>query len=131
MAVAPMPVTLRAPLLPPLKAPVAVGEEFEDAPLEGVDVLLVVVPKPEDVREMERVVEVPFPEVEDEEEEMGSAMANALVWESVRVTSPTGEAWKVYPEPAGTTGITTVRFPSDGLMVFFKAKVLWKSGLVR
>jgi len=33
----------------------------------------------------------------EEEEEMGSAMSNALVWESVVVTSPTGEAWKVYP----------------------------------
>jgi len=71
MAVAPMPATLRAPLLPPLKAPVAVGEEFEDAPFEGVDVLLVVVPKPEDVREREREVEELFPEVEDEEDEMG------------------------------------------------------------
>jgi hypothetical protein len=41
-----------------------------------------------------------FPdEVEDkvEEEERASRMSNALVWERTEVTSPTGEAWKVYP----------------------------------
>jgi hypothetical protein len=43
---------------------------------------------------------VPVPdEVEDkvEEEERASRMSNALVWERTEVTSPTGEAWKVYP----------------------------------
>jgi len=102
-----MPVTLRAPpvLLPPLKEPVAVvlGEELDvPDPLEGVDVLLMVVPRLEVVREGGPPLrEEPVPEEEgrdedeDKEEETGSAMSNAPVWESVLVTSPTGEAWKV------------------------------------
>lgn len=43
---------------------------------------------------------VPDEEVEDmvEEEESASVMSNGEVSESVVVTSPIGEAWKVYPE---------------------------------
>ena len=52
-----------------------------------------------------RLVGVPVPDEEageeDEDEERGSAMSNEPVWESVVVTSPTGEAWKVYPELPG------------------------------
>ena len=43
---------------------------------------------------------VPVPdEVKDkvEEEERASKMSNALVWEMTEVTSPTREAWKMYP----------------------------------
>jgi len=135
-----MPVTPRAPLLPPLKEPVGVevGEVLEDEPdpFGGVDVLLMVEPTPEvDVREVPREVEVPFPdeEVEDmvEEEESASAMSNWEVSESVVVTSPIGEAWKVYPEPAGTTGMSTSRVPSAVVTTFFKAKVLRKASLVK
>jgi len=128
---APMPVTLRAALLPPLKEPEGevLGEVLEDVlvPVEGVEVVM-----EEGPPEVE--IEEPVPEVELEDEEvpeMGSSMLNALVWESVLVTSPTGEAWKVYPEPAGTTGITTVTFPSEVATVFLKAKVLRKMELVR
>jgi len=69
-----MPVALRAPLLPPLKEPVAVvlGEVLVDEPgPAGVDVLLMVEPRPVVVRERgppeieELVLEV---EEEDEEE---------------------------------------------------------------
>lgn len=35
--------------------------------------------------------------------ETGSPMSNAPVWESVVVTSPIGEAWKVYPELYGVS----------------------------
>jgi len=45
---------------------------------------------------------VPFPdEVEEDNpelEERAAAISNAAVLESVVVTSPIGEAWKVYPE---------------------------------
>jgi len=126
--------------LPPLKDPV--GEVLGNVPVdvpdppEGLNVLLMVEPIPEvDVGgPPEREVMLLVPDVlggSEEEEEMGSAMSNALVWESVVVTSPTGEAWKVYPGPAGTTGRRTVMVPSEVAMVFLKANVLRKISLVR
>jgi hypothetical protein len=137
--VAPIPVTPRAPLLPPLKEPVDVGvgevPVDEPDPLEMVDVLLMVEPTPEvDVREGR--IEVPFPDVDEvddkeEDEDSASAISNAAVRESVVVTSPIGEAWKVYPGPAGTTGRTTSMVPSAVVTTFFKAKVLRKASLVR
>jgi len=114
--------------------------EDEPDPLEGLNVLLMVEPRPEVEREVEtpvREVEVPVldeEEVEDEEEleeELGSPISNAPVSESVVVTSPIGEAWMVYPEPAGTTGMTTVMVPSAVFTTFFKANVLRKMSLVR
>jgi len=102
---------------------VTLGEEPVD---EGDGVL--VEPVPEDVREEGRVDdEVPFPDKEEDEdkvEESGSPMSNEPVAESVVVTSPTGEAWKVYPGPGSTTGMTTVIFPSEVVTTFFKANVL-------
>lgn len=45
---------------------------------------------------------MPFPEEEEEDgkelEERAAPISNAAVLESVVVTSPIGEAWKVYPE---------------------------------
>lgn len=141
--VAPMPVIPRAPLLP-LKAPVAVvpGEVLVDDPgTIGLDVLVMVEPKPEVEREgvppeMEEV-KVPVPDrvedgmEEDKEEEICSPISNAPVSESVVVTSPTGDAWNVYPGPGGTTGITTVMVPSEVMTTFFNANVLRKMSLVR
>jgi len=139
--VALMPVTLTALL--PLKEPevVGLGEVLVDEPdpLEGVDVLLMVEPRPEVVREggppeMEELG-VPVPEdVEEGKEELEercSPISNVAVSERVVVTSPTGEAWKVYPGPAGTTGRTTVMVPSEVVTMFFNAKVLRKLSLVR
>ena len=120
--VAPMPVTLRAPLLP-LKAPVDVvpGEVLVDVPDPArVDVLLMVEPTPEvemeegppELRKVDEgestkdrydtyiVEEVPFPEEVEESEELEESAAsiwNVAVWESTVLTSPTGEAWKAYP----------------------------------
>jgi len=135
-----MPVTPIAPLLPPLKEPpvdVLVGEVLVDVPVTPVGdvVLLTVEPKPELEREggpPEREVPVPVP-VEDElvEEERAAAMSNVPVRESTVLTSPTGEAWKVYPEPIGTTGRSTVTDPSEVVRVFLKANVLRKMSLVR
>ena len=40
-----------------------------------------------------------MPEEEGKElEEIGAEMLNWVVWESTVLTSPTGEAWKEYPE---------------------------------
>ena len=44
--------------------------------------------------------ELPVPEVEEEEEELEERAAstwNVAVWESLVLTSPMGEAWKLYP----------------------------------
>ena len=50
-------------------------------------------------------IEVPFPDKVEEDitelEERAAPMSNAAVLESVVVTSPIGEAWKVYPELHG------------------------------
>jgi len=132
--VAPMPVTLRAPLLPPLKALVAVllGEvPVEELDTVGTDILLMVELEPELEREeLPERVELEFllpEEVEEEDkeelEEMTSPIENEAVWESTLVTSPIGDAWKVYPEPVGTTGMVTVRVPSAVVTTFFNANV--------
>lgn len=138
---APIPVTPTAPLLPPLKEPVDVepGEVLVDEPdtAEGVDVLLIVEPKPEvevDGGPPEREVELPLPDVDEgkeEEEERAAAMSNWGVSESTVLTSPTGEAWKVYPEPGSTTGRSTVKVPSDVVTLFFRANVSRKASFVR
>jgi len=130
-----MPVTLRAPpvLLPPLKEPVDEGFEEVDEPDPGVDVLETEVPV--DVRLGLMEVEVPFPDMVEEDitelEERAAPISKAAVLESTVVTSPMGEAWKVYPEPGVTTGMTTVRVPSEVVTTFFKAKVLRKISLVK
>jgi hypothetical protein len=108
-----------------------VEDELVDVP---VGVVLLMVELELEVEREEEPEMVPVPdEVEDkvEEEERASRMSNALVWERTEVTSPTGEAWKVYPGPAGTTGRPTVMFPSEVVTRFFMAKVLWKVGFVR
>jgi len=131
-----MPVTLRAPpvLLPPLKAPVDEGPEEVDEPDPGVDVLETEEPEV-DVRLGLMEVEVPFPDTVEEDitelEERAAPISKAAVLESTVVTSPIGEAWKVYPEPGGTTGMTTLRVPSEVVTTFFKAKVLRKISLVK
>lgn len=91
---APMPATLRAPLLLPLPLKEPVGmtvEELEEEELvKGVDFGVEVV--------LERETEddgFPVPEeveLEREEEEEGSAMSNAGVWLNTKFTFPTGEA---------------------------------------
>jgi len=131
--VALMPVTLMAPLLPPLKEPeiVGLGEVLVDEPdpLEGgVEDLLM-----EELGMVEDRVPVPeeVEEGKEELEEMRSAISNVEVSESVVVTSPTGEAWKVYPGPDGTTGRTTVTVPSAVVTMFLNAKLLRKLALVR
>lgn len=116
--VAPIPVMPRAPLLPPLKAPVAVvaGEFKVDELDPGVDVLLIEVEREGVLPVLCKVGEVeskkdegntytedkePVPEVEEDKEEleeMGSLISNELVWERTSLTFPVGEAWRVYPE---------------------------------
>ena len=81
-----MPVIPTAPL--PLKVSVGelVGEVVVVVPVKGVGVLV----------GPELVVVVLFPGVVVVVVEgTGSPMSNTPVWESVVVTSPTGEAWKV------------------------------------
>jgi hypothetical protein len=63
-------------------------------------------PRPEVETERERLeiveVELPVPEEEEDKEELEETnwpMSNWLVWESTVLTFPTGEAWKLYPEP--------------------------------
>jgi len=116
--------------LPPLKEPVE--DVLGDVPVDdsGVDVLLMAELKREE--ELPERVEVEEPEEEGEElEEIGAEMLNWVVWESTVLTSPTGEAWKEYPEPGSTTGITTVTVPSEVVTIFFNANVLWKTSLVK
>lgn len=136
--VAPTPVTLRAPLPLPLKEPEGTAvdeEEPEDVPVERVDTGVMVEPRPEEVEEGGRVeMEVPDPELEGSEEEVeerGAPTSNWAVWESTVFTSPTGEAWKVYPEPSWTVGRVRVMVPSEVWTVFANANVLRKASLVR
>jgi len=104
-----MPVKLMTPLLPPLKEPpvgTVVGEVEEDVLVNGVDFGVIEVERPE--------TEDGFPVPEEvelkEEEDWGGPMSNAPVWESTVFTFPTGEAWKVYPDPTGTAGRVKVMF---------------------
>jgi len=107
-----MPITLKAPLLPPLKEPVGTivleDEVEEDVLVDGVEFGVGLVERPE-TEDGE-----PAPEEVDEEseevEERAGSMSNVVVWESTTFTFPTGEAWRVYPEPEGTAGRATVTF---------------------
>ena len=60
----------------------AVADECDTYTEDGV-------PVPEEVEESEEV------------EERAASISNAAVWESTELTSPIGEAWRVYPELQG------------------------------
>jgi len=128
---------VRAPFPFPLKEPVdvLVGEVLVDeTDTAEVEVLLTVEPKLVVEREEERpeTDELKVPEEEGEElEERAGSTWNWAVWESTVVTSPTGEAWRVYPEPGGTAGKVTVIVPSAVVTMFLTANVLLKLSLVR
>jgi len=98
-AVAPIPVTPRAPLLP-LKATVgeSVAEVFVDVPVPGIELLGVVELIPEveeELLEEDEMVEEPDRELE----EMGSLMLNVVVWERTLPVFPTPVARREYPGP--------------------------------
>jgi len=130
--VAPIPATVRAPLLPPLNEPVGTTvEELEEDELVKIGVRELEPEVPEEEPE-ERVL---FPEEveegEEEVEERAASMVNVLVWESTELTFPTGEAWRLYPSPAGTAGRVMVMVPFDVGTLLDNANVLRKLGLTR
>jgi len=81
-----------------------VEEVEEDVLVKGVGGELKLVERPE-TEEGE-----PVPEEDEEVVERGVSMSNASVWESTELTFPILEAWRVYPEPCGTTGRVKVMF---------------------